>query len=260
MGSPDAPLVAAGKQFADGRRIGVLLCHGFTGTPASMRPWAQFLNAHGYDVSVPLLPGHATTWEDLNVRRWTEWYSELTSAYLRLAATVDDVIVGGLSMGGGLALKLAADHPEIRALILVNPAVKLSRWDLKALPLAKYVIDSLDGIGSDLKKQGVEERGYSRTPLRALHEMVRGTKQIRAALPAVTQPVLLVTSVTDHVVDPASRDYILRHLGSNDLSEIRLLDSYHVATLDNDQQLIFDRSLEFIREVTMRPADELTVT
>lgn len=257
MSSPvnDTPLSAPGVPLADGRRVGVLLSHGFTGTPASMRPWGEFLNAQGYAVEVPLLAGHGTTWEDLATKTWADWYADIEAAYDRLAAGVDEVVVAGLSMGGGLVLQLAAAHTDkIVGVIPVNPAVRLARLDVKVVPVAKYFMKSIKKIGGDIKLAGVSENAYDYTPLRALEAMVRGTKTVRAALPRVTQPTLLITSVTDHVVDPASRRYILEHIGSRSLTELRLHESYHVATIDNDQQLIFDSSLEFIRRVTGGPA------
>lgn len=232
-------------------RVGVVLCHGFTGTPASMRPWGDFLSEQGYAVSVPLLPGHCAPWQELAAARWEQWYGELLRAYDQLAATVDVMIATGLSMGGGLVLKLAADRPEqIAGIVPVNPAVKLSRPDLKLVPIAKHVVPYFPKIAGDIKKPGVSESGTDRTPLKAVDQMLRGTRLVREALPQVTQPVLLITSLEDHVVDPASRTYILDHIGTSELSELRLENSYHVATLDYDQQLIFDRSLEFIRKVT----------
>jgi len=106
------PFVADGDATSPRGRVGILLSHGFTGSPASMKPWAEHLAAQGYAVSVPRLPGHGTTWQDMNKTTWADWYGEVERAFEALANQVDTVVVCGLSMGGGLALRLAADHPD----------------------------------------------------------------------------------------------------------------------------------------------------
>jgi carboxylesterase len=238
-------------QTADGQRVGVLLSQGFTGSPASMRPWGEFLASKGYTVAVPRLPGHGTTWQDLNTKTWADWCDELTQELDKLRANCDQVVVGGLSMGGALALRLAADRGrDVAGVILVNPAVNIARADVKLVPVLKHVVASRPGITNDIKKPGVDEHGYSRVPLRALHSMLQGFKTLCADLPEVTQPVLLVRSAVDHVVDPSSARIIKGSVSSRDYTEITLEDSYHVATLDNDQQRVFDESLAFVRRVT----------
>src|SRR4051794_18452631 len=120
---------------AKGGRIGVLLSHGFTGSPASMTPWARHLAERGHTVAVPRLPGHGTTWQDMNTTRWDDWYGELDATLSDLRATCDQVVVAGLSMGGCLALRLAQQRPaDVDAIVLVNPAVNVKRFDIKLVP------------------------------------------------------------------------------------------------------------------------------
>ena len=247
----DEPFHAPATPQPDGQRVGVLLSQGFTSTPASLRPWAERLARHGYAVSVPLLPGHATRWQDLNTKRWPDWYGEIQLAFDKLRADCDQVVVGGLSMGGALTLQLAADRGrDVAGVMVVNPAVNIDRLDVKLLPVLKHFVPSMSGIASDIKKPGVEERGYTRTPLKAAHSMLQGYQGVRAALPNVTQPLLLITSMVDHVVDPSSAKIIRSTVSSRDITELQLSNSYHVATLDNDAPAVFDASLEFVGRVT----------
>lgn len=232
-------------------RIGVLLVHGFTGSPFSMKPWADYLAASGYAVSVPRLPGHGTTWQEMNTTTWADWSAEVTRAFEELSAYVDSVFVCGLSMGGGLALRLAADQPSrVAGLVLVNPAVATDRLDVKLLPVLKHVISSMPGVTNDIKKSGVEEHGYARTPLRAAASMFSGYKVLREDLSRVTCPLLLFRSSVDHVVDPSSARIILQAVSSPQTREERLENSYHVATLDNDAERIFEGSASFIERVS----------
>ncbi len=235
----------------DGQRVGVLLVHGFTGSPASLVPWGRHLARLGLGVSVPRLPGHGTSWQEMNRTRWEDWYGEVERAFEKLRANTDQVVVGGLSMGGGLVLRLAADRGrEVSGLVLVNPAVSTRRKDVLALPVLQHVLPSLPGITDDIKKPGVSEHGYERTPLRAARSMTAAWKPLREDLPKVTQPVLLLRSAVDHVVDESSSEAIRARVSSRDLTERMLENSYHVATLDHDAPIIFEESAQFIRRVT----------
>ena len=247
-----APLsLPARPEATGGRRIGVLLSHGFTSGPSSMRPWGEALGARGYAVEVPRLPGHGTTWQELNRTRWEDWYAEVTRAFDRLRGQTDAVVVGGLSMGGGLVLRLAADRPaEVAGLALVNPAVNIDRKDVKLLPVLKHVVPSFSAIGNDIKKAGVVEDAYARTPLKAADSMLKGYKALRADLATITSPILVFRSAEDHVVDPSSARIIASSVSSRDYEERLLEDSYHVATQDNDAERIFTESAEFISRVT----------
>lgn len=248
-----APLsVAARPDLTGGRRVGVLLSHGFTGSPHSMRPWGRHLAGLGYAVEVPRLPGHGTDWRELNTTGWHDWYGEVSRGFEKLRAENDVVVLAGLSMGGSLVLRLAADHPDaVAGVVLVNPAVNTTRLDVKALPVLKWLLPSLPGITDDIKKPGVQELGYARTPLRAAHSMMsQGWRPLRADLARITAPILFFKSAEDHVVDPSSIAIVRRTVSSRDFTERMLADSFHVATLDHDADAIFAESAAFIARVT----------
>ena len=243
------PFVADGDATSPRGRVGILLSHGFTGSPASMVPWGRYLAGQGLGVAVPRLPGHGTTWQELNRTRWADWYGEVERAFEALSNQVDTVVVCGLSMGGGLALRLAANHPDrVAGLVLVNPAVGSDSKDVKLLPVLKHVIPAMPGIANDIKKPGVEEHGYTKTPLRAADSMFRAYKVLVSELGRVTCPILLFRSTEDHVVDPSSSRAIRGAVSSTDVREEMLENSYHVATLDNDAPEIFDGTLAFIQK------------
>jgi carboxylesterase len=243
--------IAARSELTGGRRVGVLLSHGFTGQPASIKPWGEHLGALGYAVSVPRLPGHGTSWQECNGTTWDDWYAELTRSFEALHADNDAVVVGGLSMGGALALRLAADHADrVAGLVLVNPAVATKRLDVKLLPVLKHVVPSFPGLANDIKKAGADEHGYDRTPLKAIHSLMRAWPPLVADLPRVTCPILYFRSTVDHVVDAASQPLITGKVSSRDVTVVPLTESYHVATLDNDAPEIFDESAAFVARTT----------
>jgi esterase/lipase len=245
------PFGFPGGDGPDGR-TGVLLVHGFTGTPMSMRPWGEHLAAAGFAVRCPLLPGHGTRWQDCNDSDGDQWVQAAQDAFDALAADCDRVFVAGLSMGGTVAIRISELRPdEVAGLVVVNPSLLTRRLDARVLlPALARVTGSWTPIGSDIKKPGTVELAYDRLPLRGLMALRRLWAVTRADLHRVTAPVLAFTSVEDHVVEPESTDVLLDGVAGEDITKVPLEDSYHVATLDNDAPMIFDRTAAWIRERT----------
>jgi carboxylesterase len=229
--------------------IGVLLCHGFTGSPQSLRPWAEALAEAGHTVRLPRLPGHGTEWREMNKTGWQDWYGTLDAELAELRERCQTVFVFGLSMGGTLALRLAEQHPDIAGLVLVNPSVTTLRKDAVLLPVLSRLLPSMPGIGSDISKPGVTELAYPRLPLRAAASLGKLWQLVRADLGQVRQPLLLLRSAVDHVVEPVNAEIILAGVASTDVTETVLPDSFHVATLDNDAPTIIDASIQFSRRI-----------
>ncbi len=238
----------------DGGAVGVVLSHGFTGTPASMRPWAEYLAAAGYTVRLPLLPGHGGTWQQTNRSRWPQWYGAVEQAYDEVAARCHTVFAAGLSMGATLVTRLAEQHRDgIRGLVLVNPSFGTTRIDAKFAPYIAWLVRSRPSIGGDIKKPGVEERANDRTPVVAFASLVKLWKVTVPDLALVTAPIRLYRSVEDHVVEPLSAELLKTGASSTSVDEVLLADSYHVATLDNDAGTIFAGSVEFFRSLVAEP-------
>ena len=229
--------------------IGVLLVHGFTGTPASMRPWAHYLNERGYTVSVPLIPGHGTTWHDLNRVSWEEWPAKVEAELLHLKERCSKVFVCALSMGGGNSLYVSAQHQEkIDGLILVNPMIHIPGVQIKFVHIISRIQKSRASVGDDIKKPGVTEWGYDALPLKGVAQLYKYLKLARAGLPSVKTPTLLFHSVDDHVLPVSNTEIVMAELGSSQKKRIELANSYHVATLDYDAETIFENSRLFIEE------------
>jgi carboxylesterase len=246
--------------YAAGDATGVLVLHGFTGAPASVRPWGEHLAREGFTVLVPRLPGHGTAWQELNKTRWTDWYAEASRALDRLAADRDRVFVCGLSMGGCLALRLAEEHGgQVAGLVLVNPSVIDKNRALLAVPVLKRLIGSVKGVTDDIKRPGAVEYGYDRVPLRALDSLRDLWKTTRDDLAKITAPLLVFRSAEDHVVKPLSTQIVMQGVSSPVATEQVLHDSYHVATLDFDADAIFAGTAEFVRAHSGRPAKDAGV-
>jgi carboxylesterase len=255
---PDSPSAAVlpGAEPVDlpGGPVGVLVSHGFTGSTSSVRPWAEHLAAAGLTVSAPRLPGHGTRWQDLNQTRWDDWYGEVERAFDDLRSRCEVVFAMGLSMGGTLVLRLAELRgAEVAGLVVVNASLGSERKDVKLAPLLSRVLPSLPAVGDDIKKEGVTEGAYPRTPLKAFVSLRAAWPVVCRDLSRITCPVLVYRSAVDHVVEPVSGRMLIEGLAGGRVEERVLENSYHVATLDNDAPTIFADSLQFVREHA--PAD-----
>jgi len=235
------------------RSAGALVLHGFTSTTASMEPVAQGLKEAGFDVEVPLLPGHGSRWEDLAATRAETIIEAADTAHRRLAARCTTVIPVGLSMGGALALRSAAVHRSPGA-VVINPGLRLNPGTATAARLLARFKPTIGSIAGDIAKPGVSEEAYARTPLRAVAELSRVFSLCRGQLrqlAAQQTQVLLLRSAVDHVVGSASATLLKRALGTQaqrgQVQEVILRRSRHVATLDYDADLLLRRTAEFLR-------------
>ena len=250
--SPEHPgaLLPGAEPFEHaGGPVGVLLCHGFTGSPQTLRSWADYLAAQGLSVSLPRLPGHGTTWQDLARTGWQDWFGAVDAAFGVLAGRCEQTFVFGISMGGCLAFRLAEVHGSaVRGLVVVNPSLAPDRKLFLLAPVLKRVPLTVPGIASDIKKPGATEVGYDKVPLRAAAQLPGLWRVTAEHLGEVTQPVLVYRSAVDHVVGPASMRVLLAGVPAGLVTVRELADSYHVATLDNDAETIFEGSLKFVQD------------
>lgn len=234
-----------------GGDVGVLVLHGFTGNPATMRPLAEALVEAGFTVEMPVLPGHGTTIEDMMTTTWADWSAAAEASYTDLAGRCRAVVVAGLSMGGTLTAWLAGRHGRIAGIVCINPLAAPREPEVKEM--VQLMLDAGDavapGIGSDIADPDAFEPAYEGAPLRCLLSLFEALDELQSLLPAVISPLLLLTSPQDHVVEPASSDHLAASV-SGPVERVSLDRSYHVATLDHDKHLIAERTIAFVHEVT----------
>ncbi len=242
------PVVPGAEPYAaDGGPVGAVLVHGFTGSPASMRPWGEHLAAAGLTVRVPRLPGHGTRWQDLNDTTFEDWYAEAERAFDELRGRCERVYVGGLSMGGTVAVALAERRAgELTGVLLVNPSLTTGDPRARLLPLVARFLPSMPPIGNDIKKAGVTEGAYDRLPTRGALSLAKAWPLVLADLAKITDPLLVYRSTEDHVVPASSVDRLVAGATNTTVDVRALANSYHVATLDNDAPEIFAGSLAFM--------------
>lgn len=232
--------------FFEGNEVGVLVQHGFTGTPQSMRELGEYLAHCGFTVHGPRLKGHGTHPEEMEKTTYKDWIASAEEGYRLLKEKCSQVFVVGLSMGGTLALHLAHRYPETRGIVLINAAMSMEELEKVARQEEPRF---LEGIGSDIKAPGVKELAYEKTPLKSVRELVRFMAETREKVSSITCPALILVSAEDHVVPPSNSRFIYDHLSSDDKEWVELQNSYHVATLDNDKDLIKRETEKFIRRL-----------
>lgn len=231
----------------DARETGVLVLHGFTSTPQSVRPWAEHLATHGWTVIAPRLPGHGTTIKDLASTTPADWVGEAEMGLVGLAEHCTSVFIAAQSMGGTIALDLAARNPErVTGVVCVNGSLYSEDPRARLAPLLGRLPFAVKGIGSDIADPAGRELCYPRVPLRSAAQLFAFQNEVKARLDHVRAPLLLFGSRRDHVVPPGNTSYIAEHVSSTDVEVVWLDRSYHVATLDYDAPMIFERSAEFI--------------
>ena len=252
LACPPRSSPAPSRSPPTGGPTGVLVLHGFTGSPQSMRPLAEALAAAGFSVELPLLPGHGTSVEDMVPTRWSDWSVGRRSRLRRASPPVANrSFVAGLSMGGSLAIWLAERHPEIAGVIVVNPLVEPPATSFRDMLLGHARSRRrLGARASDptSRWQGAPEIGLRRHADRADALDVRGRRRGRRRLGELRCPVLLFSSRTDHVVPTESGDLLVEQCGGP-VERVWLERSFHVATLDYDAPEIEERAVAFVNKL-----------
>jgi carboxylesterase len=231
---------------------GVLVLHGFTGNPSSMRGIAEAMVALGHHVEMPRLPGHGTTVEEMVTTGWSDWTDEVRAAHGRLADRADAVVVVGLSMGGSLTLWSGFELANVAGLVCINPAT--TPQEPAVLDMLQEMVDDgteiAPAIGGDIADPDVQESSYDGAPLRPLLSFMReGLTAMTNRYDELTVPLLLITSRQDHVVEPANSEHLAASYGG-DVEHVWLERSYHVATQDYDRADIERMTGEFVARVT----------
>jgi carboxylesterase len=249
--APAGVMPGAEPFSAPGGPHGALVLHGFTGTPQSMRGLANAFAGGGYAVELPLLPGHGTSVDDLATTAFADWSGAVERAYADLAARCDRVVVSGLSMGAMLAAWLAARHPEIAGLVVINGAFAVPEPNVRegVEQLVAQGVARIPGPGNDVAEPGRIELAYSEVPPPQYVSLFNALEALQNELQEIRCPSLVITSANDHVVPPVSSDHYAQVV-SGPVERMYLTRSFHVATLDYERADVEAAAVDFAARVT----------
>ena len=235
-------------------KTGVLLVHGYMAAPEEVRPLATCLHQHGYTVFTPRLRGHGTSPEDLALRSWEDWLQSVERGYLVLANSCEDVVLGGFSVGAGLALFAATNILyKVRAVFAINCAMRLRRRSARLAPavvLWNKLVDKL--VKDDGRRHFVPNEpenphiNYLRNPISGIKELMELMDELSKRIDRVSVPALLIQSSDDPVVDPEGSKRIYEGLGSHNKELIMFNSDRHGILRGDVSERVFARVLEFL--------------
>ena len=226
-----------------GNPTGILLIHGFTATTAEVRLIAEKLHEDGYTCAAPLLPGHGTHPDDLNRATWGMWLEKVKEFYERLSRECEQIFVIGQSMGAILALELAAQHPEIKGLMLFSPAIKV-----KGLWLSRILQFFIDQLEKSSEDDGLPWKGYNVYPLKAAAEMHKLQRHVKDRLDKIGQPTLIFTGEYDNHFSHEVANIIINGIKSDTKDHIIMKESPHVILLANELGKAYEHVVNFIKQ------------
>jgi len=246
--------------FFPGGSTGVLLVHGFTGTPKEMGWMGEYLHKRGYSVLGVRLAGHATQIEDLPHLKWPDWLNSVEDGYHILKGMSDKIVIAGLSMGGILSL-LFASHFEVSGVIAMStlyalppdPRMRILRWLWRIYPYVPK--GEPDWQDPDPAQAQI---AYPKYPTPTILELAALVDQMQTALPKIRVPALLMHSRQDESAAPENMEMIYQYLGSQDKTMLWLENSGHVVVRDAEKERVFLAADEFIRRVCLNlPSTEI---
>ncbi|MFH1175392.1 MAG: alpha/beta fold hydrolase [bacterium] len=235
------------------KKIGVLLFHGWSSSPFELRKLAQFLCEKGYTVHAPLLPGHGTVWQDLYKVGWKDWEKAANEAYLDFKKKVERVFIGGVSMGGNLAVNVAAGNPEMQGIILMGMPLRLRSFYLRFfLPILRIVHpENTKRYSNYVRKEILEyKKHYWKFPTKSVGDAIDGMFDSKEKLQKVECPALVMQSTRDQLLKDRNVKKVFSLLKTpKDKKElVWIKDSDHTFIVDIYAEQIFEKILEFIEK------------
>lgn len=240
--------LAAPFSFPEGKH-GVLLIHGFTGSPAHMLPLGKALHEKGFAVEGILLPGHGTQPQDMGSVSWQDWLLAVRQAAQKMKGQYEHFSVAGLSMGGVLALLLAEEMHLTACVTLAAPMKTTNKFRALAPLLAPFYPTITKGEkGSRALLDAAYDIGYDQYPTVSVGHLSALIRRARQHLSLIRCPLLAVQSRKDEAVTADSPDIILNEISSQTKARLWLQDAPHVCTLSAEAPQIVSAMEAFLHK------------
>ncbi|MFM1919085.1 MAG: hypothetical protein RLZZ303_719 [Candidatus Hydrogenedentota bacterium] len=247
---------------------GVVLAHGYMAAPLEVREFAEYLYHEGYAVYGIRLAGHGTSPEDLAQRRWKEWYESFNRGYAIIKSLTDNIILGGFSTGGCMALIGAARKMnKIQAVFSVCAPLQVRSYGFRLAPSVVSLNNLLRGMGrsSSMWEYVTNEPenahiNYSRNPMNGLNELAQVISEMERSLPNIKVPALVVQASKDPTVNPASAQQIFDRLGSQHKKLVLFERERHGIINGIGREDVFDEVAHFLERAPKHATVEMLDT
>ncbi|MEO7003229.1 MAG: alpha/beta fold hydrolase [Ktedonobacterales bacterium] len=235
--------------MSESRRAFCLLLHGFNGEPLDMRELEGELCAAGFAARTLLLPGHGTTARDFAAHGWDDWLAEVRAETQRALASYERVFVIGHSLGAALTLAVAATEPDVAGIVALCPPTRLNPHLGVLVRHLQNMVPYIPSWGEDVRDRWGARRyarsAYRWTALKTVHSLYEALPELRALLPSVRCPALIIAARHDHVVPARDAEETYRLIGSEQKELLILERSFHAVTKDVERHVVFARTLAF---------------
>ncbi|OJX41420.1 MAG: hypothetical protein BGO78_01430 [Chloroflexi bacterium 44-23] len=237
--------------FLEGRSsVLVILIHGFTATTVEVRPLAEALFSQGFSISAPLLPGHNTTPEDLNSKKWQDWTDAVIDVFKIYSGQYKHIFIAGESMGGLIALYLASKYPQFKGLLLYSPAIRIKNLRFSGMIriFKKFIRKKNYGSDDGVKPGELPWKGYRVNPTSAVFQLYKLQKVVEKRLGLIDLPTVIFQGKLDTTIDASGAKFILDEISSQNKELVLLENSGHCVILEKEHKYAFEKSIEFINK------------
>jgi len=238
------------------RRVGVVLIHSYLAVPEEVKALARYLRKQGVWVCAPRLPGHGTSPEDLSGRKYREWVEAVENSYVLMSSICDRVVVGGVAVGGSLALGLAARVGEVAGVFAVCPPLTLKNYSTNFMPgmdVWNRVINKMKLGEHDSQffefTHGNPHVNYPRNPVAGVKEVSEYLESIEKSYAAISQPALIIQANNNPVVDPKGSLQLYDSIGSVQKEFCLLSYDRHVLVNGDGAENVFRKVGAFIENL-----------
>lgn len=233
--------------YFPGNKTGVLLIHGFTGSPSEMRYLGDYLKDKSFSVRGILLKGHGTSPKEMKKTNYKDWIKSAEQGYSELAESCDEIFVVGFSMGGAIALHLANKY-DIKGIVSLSTPIKILNRQYYIAAIVKYLSFAIGKQSKIVKQKDPFIIGYDKTSIKCIISFMQLINMVKLDLHKIEKPILIMQSYGDGTVHPSSANFIYKRVASTDKSIIFLHNSGHVITCDCEKEQVFEEVHNFINK------------
>jgi carboxylesterase len=257
-----------GFVFQNDSDTAILLLHGLTGSPFEMHQYGKMLSNEGYDVYCPILPGHCEDSEGLKGHTWQEWKNFTLAQFDDLASRYKHVYISGLCLGAVLGLAIAEERKNVSGIIGLSTTLFLDGWAMPwymfLAPVCLYSIFKMFYLFPETDTRGIkcehvrkkiakmqEKSGGALDcyPMLCVAELLKISSFVRKRIKRVDAPIMLIHSLEDDLTSVKSAEFVFNNISSKNKTLIKLENSYHVITLDNEKKLVAEKTFNFIEKL-----------